>query len=1498
MQEDKMILNTLRKLHAAGHDGFEGLILKLIERLTGNRFYLSKSGFQAGGDMGAQIDGKTCIKIECKRYREDRPLDERSLQGELVQAHQKNPQLDLWVLVASRDISNQLIDSLSLTGNEFGIETHFIETGDDSPCSLVALCAFGQDKFIEHIQKFYPDLSDEPNIVELKAALTHIKSIPGYREKIDRLRKSFCSVEIGYNNWFKRQNQWLLEQLASAENSRSWFRQILNVNDRNVKIIERKEAYEQLDNWFQHWGKDKRIFTLRGEEGDGKTWTVASWVLKHIKHNKSSPVLFLNAQDVSSENISQTLSDAITRQLSTHKRDFWSKRIFNWMERETVTKPVILLVIDGLNENLLFAWRSFLENFNIAPWQEKIALLLTCRTKYWDRHLGKLSHIHNKTKSWDLPPYNDQELDAALKQYDLKKDDIPASLLPLIRKPRYFDMTVKYRERIAESGDVTVHRLLYEDFKDRRERKSNLNLTDDDFQLIMIGLARQARSGEKWFSDKDFTELITLENKREVLEELINSGVFIQDEVKKYKFRVDEKRLAHGLGLLLNDEVKQETLKGKKAIEECIDRFLEPQPEMDFKAAIVGSAVFLAMIRNSFPESGRLFLLRYYINLKNSDDEVWNNFQAYFPCSPETYFNLAELESKTSSYNSWLNRMFKYTFSRWCKEEKFIGLFKEKFENWLGWIELDLRIKDRWKEEHKRRLQEHFGPDLKLGPAKLAGYPVTLVEGGYYLPSLTSIALSVISFIDDRRPFVRAITIKALNNCLSIFGTREDEISWILRIVRIPLWPKLKKEILNLLDQDKLVATRAAYYLLTYERSPEAIELRNTLPDDLFGRKWKKKDSVEDPCKCFSTWSRDDYFKCLNRKDIELKKIVWNMKHLVIEPGLPVPKNLGKRLAAHACQISPTAIRTKRGRTEDDYFWESIQIFLFAFSPTAAVKIYRAIIRDMENREDPLLWRIVTELKTFFLILGEEEMAAVKRTWRRLHKKIIEKPGVNEDHSEGYLFWIALSSFSAITQLRLLLKRPEEAADYLDFFLFFKKLEPRSWDWVLRKLRNTNNTTELRRLLGFISKHPKDIPLKVLVEIKRYFSHSDNHIRNDSCWTFFKSENMKLMVDFISGGWAWKKENSSGENHVGSLILAEYGKDLSYEELRRRISLGALGFAVIQRGLKEDEFNKYIEDLNFVWENNVYGCSKTRVTDRENNKEILEAGQNWLSANFYSETLKEIIKIKPHLIQKWVNAVAGCSEPKETARIIVKCRSFYKVLCKVLFEVKPTEALKLYEKLTTHSIPGFDRDLKPSEFIDDLFRAEQIPGTEALWDEQFDECFVDLSLIELAVVNQKVKNTMWYQQKIDKYLTSNLLYVRAKGIMMLGFQDQESSFDKLNDLDKEIPECWIKLVIKTALGHWQHNKWAKAWFSKFLEAGDAGKAWASFKLFLKCVDRRCNIWKKDIMKKYQTSPSYENRELFLDLNKSEIKRAIEKNEEALKDTCFGIKISRDIAPWM
>ena len=130
------LVDILRQIRPTGPDGFEGLIAALLESLTGVHFKLASGGFQAGRDMSSRPLEGNVTAIECKRYGSDTELNERELLGELVRVDLAIPDLDLWILITSREVDSTLYETLTAAADQSGIGFLSVSSGDGEPSSL------------------------------------------------------------------------------------------------------------------------------------------------------------------------------------------------------------------------------------------------------------------------------------------------------------------------------------------------------------------------------------------------------------------------------------------------------------------------------------------------------------------------------------------------------------------------------------------------------------------------------------------------------------------------------------------------------------------------------------------------------------------------------------------------------------------------------------------------------------------------------------------------------------------------------------------------------------------------------------------------------------------------------------------------------------------------------------------------------------------------------------------------------------------------------------------------------------------------------------------------------------------------------------------------------------------------------------------------------------------------------------------------------------------
>lgn len=1559
----------LRALDPVGPDGFEGLIARLLEKLTERRFFLAKSGFQGGRDMSTERGNANIISVECKRYLENTELNEREILGEIQQVSWAIPDLDLWVLVASRTVPDRLQLSISQSALEKGFETIIIstdETDGDTPSLLAALCANAPDILVQFIQK----KASSTNIERLNIIFEDIKKQNGYQNVINKLTDNFSSSNIGYDNWRYDQNKWLLDRFCFESKSRAAFGQALNISDDNVGLVNRKEAEYKLDKWLASWQNKQSFYVLLGEEGDGKTWATASWLSNKLRLDDSFPaVVFLTSTNIYLTNDpKELLANAITTQLRRFDEKYWENRLVKWMRRPEFEKPQIIIILDGINERHDFDWRSLMENLDVDPWKSRVGVILTCRKVTWENKYTLLSHL--EVQSWTIPFYNDDELSSALLVHDLQLEDIPSTLHPLIRKPRYFDLVIKHRKIMAESGDVTIERLLYEDWRDRISRKSEVELGHDEFHALIRDLAQITLSVSNSFSVREVERLLPTDH-RQVVQELITSGILISDQNRQGKYKVEPRRLIHGLGLLLKEEVSESISIGQP-IEERIAQMLEPHGEMDIKVKICGSAVLHAIMDDQFSDEGRLILFQTWVSGRNLDEEDQKSVPAYLPSCPETYVRLAEYVWSDKHENSIAQTLLMEGFLKWRENKKVQAILPSALLHWMGFIHplgfsFQRGTKGEKASEIKLQIERRVGFKLQLGPIQFLGYQFTVIEDDGLI-RLARVALAIISHI-QRRPFIKAFVVWSLSRSIMGYPNEYELVSWVLKTAKEDIWHEFRSEINLLLSKKHILTQQAAAHLLTCQGSLKASKLRQELPENLFPPNPIREIYFKDPCiQILYSWRREDYLECLERGDLSPHRIAIGMKALSLEPGLPVPKNFIERFKSVTENFSPDSLWKTMSLTIEDHRLEEIEPVLAAFSPHLLADIVKSIIGDAPNREGVPLRHLSLNIKKNLLILGNEELDALCQAWRKIltQKENTDKSG---KISEEYLFTATLFNLIAEKQLEALLSRPKDSLDLLQYVCLFKPLNSQYIEELVKTINNKTDKTKLQRILWFLSANPGSISSKAIHNIINFLKHDDTVIRSFVLELAYKSKDSDALQCIINSEWAWSSENWTKEDYWGSCILCEFGASLLYREIRSRVHPIYLGYAIEKRGMIAIEVNQYAEDIHTIWKNiykkdlplpesfplsevecprkeEINLCENIGISSsafsksftfisrdsfwggvshppdadsfndafnqniddkleqctsiiRKSLKKQAEAGNVWFAKQFHHHALDKVISYRPDLVQMWLNAVY--KDKQESSRLLFSSRSFYEALLRVLFENDPVEASKLLKhlELYTGKIKYVDNKTGISLSNYALFKSSRHHEIQKILDKHFDKCSTDLELFELALVVQQTGNISWLKNKIEKELESSWQFDHARSIVFTGFLETNDSEVALNKYI-EMPRCWLQAVAEKSMNLWNKNAWAKHWFNRFLNDEEDTKAWACFRLLLKCVDRRFWIWKENFLDDYfPKKDGRHNRLEFLSLNQDEIKKAIKKNEEMWSKTFLGEKVlSNQVWPWM
>ncbi len=177
-----VLRNALIKIRPTGEQGFEGLSASLLSALTGDRFYIARSGDQPAD----AVSSNTEIAIQAKRY-DKTPLDETEFEGDFNKACRLCRRLDCYVLAATRKTGQLkiLADELQeLTG----VDILLLEF-DAADSELAALCV----SYWEQICPFFDQSHFDSNFTQWAATEAALPEVRGPGSSFSQKIRAACS---------------------------------------------------------------------------------------------------------------------------------------------------------------------------------------------------------------------------------------------------------------------------------------------------------------------------------------------------------------------------------------------------------------------------------------------------------------------------------------------------------------------------------------------------------------------------------------------------------------------------------------------------------------------------------------------------------------------------------------------------------------------------------------------------------------------------------------------------------------------------------------------------------------------------------------------------------------------------------------------------------------------------------------------------------------------------------------------------------------------------------------------------------------------------------------------------------------------------------------------------------------------------------------------------------------------------------------------------------
>ena len=1183
----------IASLAHVGSAGFEGLVAALLAAATGQRFRLSGSGQQDGQDMRSEPGPGNRLKAEAKHYRKA-SLNLRELEGELLQAAGAQSDLDLWVLVTTCQLDDNHARKLEAHAADLHVEVLFIDASGTLP-RLHALIA----RYKEAMERW----ADQHGVSIPREALQEVEEIlsdPQLQPVLDELFAKLRGTLLGYDDAVRRSHERFLGAMRHRGESRALFSEEVALLDEGSRPIERLTVQAAMDGWWNAGAPGKPKAVVLAEEGMGKTWAAAHWMLRAIGAGVLPLLVPLNgsvAEIGDRESLESFLPKYLAQWLQYGTPEYWQAKLQRWLSAPG-DKPLVAILADGLNERPDLHWPRFFLTLGKPRWATAVAVLATDRTGHWipSCAMAGLTGFHEV----HVAGYSDSELRQALAGTTVQLDEIGRDLEALIRTPRYCRLVAEHFDEMKREADATVERLLFIDMRARCAAKIGHPFTSELFVELLQKLAAKHRQLRTLTRD-DIGELIAGRDRDgRIYQEILDGGLLIRKPGPTPLFEVDQTRLIYGLGMLIAERVREAA--GNAAgdvVEAEIASWLEPSAQTSLKVRVCGSALFHALLNADYPPAARRELLRYWLAMRNWTDELSDAALPYIRRCPEDFVELAEYFWHSSHGRGIAEHLLAKAFVRYRDDPVVAPILVRAVERWMGivhWNGPYAMLDEAQLQEVRNRMAQKAGATLTPGVAVNVGGATLWVVDDNGLTRLRRLGWLVIS-ARSRLPYLGAVKTWAIASAVAGGATDAPEAQWVLRFAEPEFGDAVLVEAKGLLDSGSELSTEAGRDLLRHLHTAAAHQVLREYPreESEFARKRRERHQA-DPCTSGEQWSEEECRLCMEREDLRPEFVVRKLRSRLTAPDFGASASLIDRAAKSLESLDPALLRGHMSSTDTDYLFRELKPLLASSASKRLGKFVRAAVRSLPQRAELGQRMLAMWLREATLILTQEELAAIREVLSSVRRRLQAGPEAGKDFVtiEEFLFLAELPHLTARERYDALLVRPSNAADLLDLQIWFASLSAADFHQALRKLSRGSEPHTIRRALWFLARSDEPLTLQESELVCSFMNCSDASARG-ACMRFASLRNDASVGRHIVDLGLSFHGDANWEPRWGAEVTIRFSDHLPFEEVARRLHPALAGYLLEERGFRHEEVELYANALHRGW-TNVIGAHDPALT--------------------------------------------------------------------------------------------------------------------------------------------------------------------------------------------------------------------------------------------------------------------------------------------------------------
>lgn len=1494
----KKNLSALKSFLQSGEPkALERLASDLISKLIGVRITVARSGFQSGADAGTVGRADRHLRIECKRYADTSPLDDRNLQGEIDDALRRDSALEAWILVSTRGVSQQTEDCLYAKAMTTGVPVIVIDWCDDSEelPTLAALCAWAPDVVEKHFGR---------------AAKAKAKALASMAEPIvERLGRELSPWAIGYQSLLTYSQERFARLWSSALESKSVFGQ--NVAGGTVPTILRQSVSSGLDSW---WRSDAEgIVVVHGAEGMGKTWAAVQWAGGRLDHLPIYLMLssstFKELRGATQASIVEFIGDALYELNSVNtsdRRSYWHTRVKRLLARPPEEGPALLLLVDGLNQEPSVEWIRVLQVLEGEAFRGRVRTVVTTQTHFLQDRLRDLKQLSLPSTKLEVGRYDlsqGGEFDTLLQLHGLSRANLSAGVIELARVPRLFDLAVRQKADALLQGEPTVGRLLWAHARNELGLRANDTLSEHNWEEWLRELATRyqqdmcaenaLKNAGPAYSSRELGDMVrdpagSPDETARRLNEIV-SGTWLEPVVGlSGRLRPTDTtiHLALGIAVLGALESAEQTSREKAA--QVLDEYLDAVRATSDAAKLLAFALSV-LVEKKWSQSSVVpeLVLSALLQSQNAIDEQRLQAVHMAPALVHPLLHVVENSHGRASASArhWalvaLKGIPAQNVGAWTS-------ITNRMVDWVAHVTCPAPEKvasgDEGAKHQAHQLIDRIG-SATPGVHKVLGVPVRLhewerVDLGEYIPQL----LIGKPLVSARKVLVAA----AVAASVGYAGKTWAGLKWLVMfnpIDRRELQADLAhlSDVVTLLDLEAGIQPNfasAVSGMLLWLTGDEALERKansqRCVPTNQISY---SQGYLKDPAGSLFALERRhlDLMWADSRTFVSRK--LQRIDSFLLDPQLPVPPAVVREVHEWGDALDVGAMSSGSHYGSGDYDLDSFLSLAAPVAPQAVEDLVTRWFSSLHDRHDDRRHWAATTIKRFALIAGPNEVRAIQEMRvRRPDNPSKDEPVLLLNMLEGELLTTPLDAqldavvterdaFISISLNEVI--RPPEAQTVRNFIHRWGLENGRAVEVLWNYLWTYPTPLDVdlfEQLAPLATSKPSEHQTIAFMALGRCNPELFGQVLLDVGWSALLAENEKLqdagskavlaaaanrpladLLDLVAP-WCLLEEAARRGSSTADLEVAIQAIDRSLLLNEKslfphvaRISVDAAGtqnYVSVEPNLNnpenDDGFESFDPDVRWA------SHQAAREKGLAYLKDAKSAGAVMTTRVVSIEAVRMLVQRCPASVSKWLEGLEEVT-PALIARINA-AGGLYLALCETLLEADPTRGLSLWHVLREHLRIAFVGVGALNELLLMAFRLRGNPaGLElkrhlySLSQNTSDKSYQDLAL---AAVSQG--DVAWLEAAIAEDEAAIEPFRQKRAIMVRGFLPPGLTYQP-TWREGEVVGSWNALRVRA-----QETKnrayCARYWWRRFLTALTPLDAFCSWQVFLSCVDNMAWAW--------------------------------------------------------